>query len=103
MKTLLLDGALTAIIGKCQVEKSCILDLRKEIEVLSKKINLDERELFIIENRFKNRLTLDSIGKILGGISRERVRQLEFRIGKKIKKHLIKNGQTHILSFKIDV
>jgi DNA-directed RNA polymerase sigma subunit (sigma70/sigma32) len=101
METLLLDGALSAIFGKRHVDRDSLIELRKEVEILSKKIDLDERELFIIEHRLKTRLTLESIGEKLGGITRERVRQLEFRAGNKIKKVLIKKGQTHILSFKI--
>jgi DNA-directed RNA polymerase sigma subunit (sigma70/sigma32) len=101
METLLLDGALSAIFGKRHVDRESLNELRKEIEFLSKKIDLDDRERFIVEHRLKKRLTLESIGETLGGISRERVRQLEFRAGSKIKKVLIKKGQTHVLSFKI--
>jgi DNA-directed RNA polymerase sigma subunit (sigma70/sigma32) len=101
MKTLLFDGALSVIFGKRHVDIDSINELRKEIEIFSRKINLDDRERFIIEHRLKKRITLESIGKTLGGITRERVRQLEFRAGRKIKKVLIKNGQTHVLSFKI--
>ena len=101
METLLLDGILSAIFGKRHIDRDSLNELRKEVKVLSLKIDLDDRERFIIECRLNKRMTLKNIGETLGGITRERVRQLEFRAGSKIKKVLIKQGQTHILSFKI--
>lgn len=53
---------------------------------LLQKFDTDERSWKLIEARIERGLTLDETGKILGGITRERVRQLEAKIKRLLKK-----------------
>lgn len=57
----------------------------RKIIKLSKKINVfNEREIFVMEYRIVQLMTLEKVGKILG-VSKERVRQIEENVVKKIK------------------
>jgi RNA polymerase sigma-32 factor len=51
---------------------------------------LDARERFIVENRSMSDepMTLKDLGRRLGGLSRERVRQLQLRAHEKIRRHV---------------
>jgi DNA-directed RNA polymerase specialized sigma subunit len=55
----------------------------KTREVIEFILSLDERDLNILEKRFKYRLTLEQVGTLLD-ISRQRVFQVENKIVKKI-------------------
>lgn len=48
---------------------------------------LSERELLLLNNRFENKIPLSQVGKIFG-ISKERVRQIEYKLAKKYVKYL---------------
>lgn len=65
--------------------------LRKEVKVVEKDLN--DRELYIFQNRIlaDDPITLQEVGDKYG-ITRERARQLEARIMKKIKERLVAAG-----------
>jgi DNA-directed RNA polymerase sigma subunit (sigma70/sigma32) len=56
----------------------------RKIVKSSKKLNVfNEREIFVMEYRIVQLMTLEKVGKILG-VSKERVRQIEENVVKKI-------------------
>lgn len=72
-------------------KKELVALLRKEIDVIKKDLN--ERDQYIFYNRIMSDdpITLQEVGEKYG-ITRERARQLEARVIKKIKDRLIESG-----------
>jgi DNA-directed RNA polymerase sigma subunit (sigma70/sigma32) len=99
---LYLRGVLATIFGKKYVGRECIKDLKQEILGVIQYVPLSNREIIVLNFRLEDNASLDSIGKYFGGISRERVRQIEVRAGSKIKKYLLANGHKQIASIKIN-
>ena len=63
-------------------------DLTSEIKILLKKCCLDDREIetLLLRNGFYGeKLTLSKVGEILGGLTRERIRQIESKALQKIR------------------
>lgn len=99
---LILEGSLAIIFGKKRAQRHKIQLLKKETLLLIKDVkSLDKRELHIIKQRLGNNTTLKEIGNSFGGISRERVRQLEVRAGKKLKIYFEQMNIKKVLSFDI--
>ncbi len=71
--------------------KQLISLLKKQIEFVKKDLN--ERDAYIFHNRIMSEdpITLQEVGKKYG-ITRERARQLEARVIKKIKDRLLDSG-----------
>ncbi len=101
-KELFLEGALGVIFGKQRLPRSEIKKLKRKVLKLSKSIkSLSDREHHILKSRLGMNITLKEVGDSFGGITRERVRQLEVRAGRKIRNYLIDVGREEVLSIKV--
>jgi hypothetical protein len=98
--TLILDGALAIIFGRRRVRRDVIKEVRKELKKFSRSVKLSGRERFVFDARMKP-ITLREIGEKMGGITRERVRQIEVRVGKKIQKELLSTNKLRVSTLKI--
>lgn len=64
---------------------SCVNEIEDRLSWLLKNTCFTDREEFIFYKRFKEYLTLDDVGKLMG-ITRERVRQIEAKMLRKMKR-----------------